>query len=108
MMYCYKCGEKLPEEAYFCPKCGVKIEEKVAGVSDSREELKDKFTQMGIEIEKALSIAAKEIEKAFRNVGDNLREGTNKEIKICPHCGERNLEKAYYCYKCGGEIKKAN
>ena len=24
MVYCMKCGAKLPEDAYFCPKCGVR------------------------------------------------------------------------------------
>ena len=105
MVFCYKCGEELPENAYFCPKCGVRTRKGVeAGISTPWEELRDSFSKIGQEIEKAFSKAGKEMEKAFKTARQSIRELTSKEEVVCPHCGEENLSDARFCYKCGKKL----
>ncbi|MCK4634136.1 zinc ribbon domain-containing protein, partial [Candidatus Bathyarchaeota archaeon] len=63
MVYCSKCGEELPENAYFCPMCGLRTKKGVeAGISTVTEDVRDAFYRTGEEIEKAFSIAGREIE----------------------------------------------
>ena len=106
MVFCSKCGEELPENAYFCPKCGVRTRRGVeAGISTPwMEELKDSFHKTGQEIEKAFSIAGKEMEKAFKTARERIRESTKREQVVCPHCGEKNPGDATFCYNCGKEL----
>ena len=107
MEYCSKCGETIPEDAYFCPKCGAKTRKGLTvGVSDSSQELKEKLSKMGREIEKAFSLAAKEIEEAFKTAGEKIKTVPTKGNVICTNCGEKNFEDAMFCYNCGKEIRK--
>lgn len=94
MVFCSKCGEELPENAYFCPKCGARTRRGVeAGISTPWEELKDALSKMG-----------QEIEKAFKTTRESIRESTSREQVVCSHCGEKNLGYARFCYKCGKEL----
>ena len=75
MVYCSNCGAQIPDEANFCPKCGTKtIAGKAAKVSYPSDELSDVLYQVGVEIEKELSIAAHETQAAFKKVKDNSQE----------------------------------
>jgi len=106
MGYCSKCGEELPEDAYFCSKCGVRTRKGVeAGVSTPLEELREAFSKMEQEMEKAFSVAAKEMEKAFKTARENIQRSVRKEPTVCPHCGEKNLSDANFCGKCGNKLK---
>ena len=106
MVFCSKCGEELPEEAYFCPKCGVRTKKgEEAGISTVWEEMKETLSKVGEEFEKALSLAASEMEKAFKTARDSIRESTKREPITCPQCGERNPDYARFCYKCGKRLE---
>ena len=106
MAYCSNCGEKLPKDALFCPNCGVKTlkgsETNVAAPSD---EMREAFSKMGIELEKAFNIAAKEIHAAFQTARENIQKSGNKEPVACANCGEKNPGDAVYCFKCGKKLK---
>lgn len=106
-MFCSSCGKELPEKAYFCPRCGVRTKKGVeAGISTPWEDLKDAFTKMGEEMEKAFTIAGKEMEKAFKMARGKIKEATSREPVTCPHCGEKNLASAKFCYGCGKRLKQ--
>jgi len=97
MAFCTQCGEDLPENAYFCPKCGVRTSKGVeAGVSYPWRWEK--------EIEKALSIAAKEIEKAFDTIRESVQKSVKREPIICPQCKEKNPYGSRFCSKCGKKL----
>lgn len=99
-MFCSKCGEELPENANFCPRCGARTRRGIeAGISTPWQELKKSLSKMGKEMEKAFSMAAEEVEKAFRTI----RESTGRQV-VCPHCGEKNLRDANFCYQCGKRL----
>ena len=107
MGFCSRCGKELSEDAYFCPKCGVKTRRGVeAGVPTPfpSEDLKEAFSKMGQEMERAFSIAAKEIQKAFGTVRESVGESGRREPAVCPHCGEKNVGDAKFCYGCGKEL----
>ena len=105
MVFCSKCGEELPEKAYFCPKCGVKTSMGVeAGISVPWDDLKDTFSKMGEELEKAFTIAGKEMEKAFKKARNKMKEVTSREPVPCLNCGEKNVADAKFCYKCGKKL----
>ncbi|MDH5449076.1 MAG: zinc-ribbon domain-containing protein [Candidatus Bathyarchaeota archaeon] len=105
MVFCSNCGEELTENAYFCPKCGMRTKKGVeAGISTPWEDLRNTFSKMGEEIEKAFSIAGKEMEKAFKTARDKVKEATSREPFVCPHCGEKNVAGAIFCYKCGKKL----
>ena len=97
MVFYPNCGEELPENAYFCLKCGVRTSKGIeAGVSYPWNWEK--------EVEKALSTAAQEMEKAFNAVRESIYKSTKREPVICPNCGEKNQVGSKFCYKCGKEL----
>jgi ribosomal protein L40E len=106
MAYCSNCGEKLPEDANFCPKCGTRTalgaEANVPAFSD---EMRQAFAKMNTEIEKAFTIAAKEIRAAFREAGENVQKSMEKEQVICGDCHEPNPGGSLYCFKCGKKLE---
>jgi predicted amidophosphoribosyltransferase len=107
MVFCSNCGKDLPEDAYFCPRCAMRTSKGIeAGIATPWEDLKEAFSKMGEEIEKGFTVAGKEMEKAFKTARDKIREATSKEPTICAKCGEENLSRAKFCYKCGQKLAK--
>jgi ribosomal protein L40E len=106
MVFCSKCGEKVPEDAYFCPKCGFRTKKGVeAGVAAPIEDLREAFARMEKELENAFTTATKEMQKAFKTVTEDLREKGLARQVICTSCGEKNPRGASFCYKCGSKIE---
>ena len=56
-------------------------------------------------MEKAFSIAGKEMEKAFKTAREKLKEATKREPVNCPDCGEENIAGSRFCCKCGKKLK---
>jgi uncharacterized membrane protein YvbJ len=107
MGYCPKCGNKVPDDDYFCSKCGARTKKGMeAGASGPAEELKDALSKMSQEMEKAFTVAAKEIHEALKTAGENVRRSTGMELLICSNCGEKNSTAATYCHKCGEKLGK--
>jgi ribosomal protein L40E len=106
MVFCLKCGEKLPEDAYFCPKCGFRTKKGVeAGIAAPMEDVREAFARMEKELERAFATATKEVQKAFKTVTEDPREkGFARQI-VCTSCGEKNPSGASFCYKCGNKIE---
>ena len=106
MAYCSNCGEKLPKDACFCPKCGTKaIKGAEADAPVLSDELREAFNKMSQELEKAFAVASKEINAAFQTARENIKKSLQKELVICPSCGEKNPSDAVFCYRCGKKMK---
>jgi ribosomal protein L40E len=105
MVFCSNCGEKLPEDANFCTKCGFRTRRGVeAGVSAPTEDWREAFSKMGVEMEKAFQTAAKEIQKALKNVREDVRESRGRQLVVCKNCGEKSPSNASFCTKCGEKL----
>jgi ribosomal protein L40E len=105
MAFCSNCGEKLPEDANFCAKCGSRTKTGVeTGVSAPPEDWHEAFSRMGVEIDKAFQTAAKEIQKALKNVREDAREPRGRQPVVCKKCGEKNAIDATFCTKCGQKL----
>ena len=92
----------------FCPKCGTKTAEGVkAHVSVPSDEMRESINRMSVELEKAFTVAAKEVHEAFQVARNNIQRSINIEPRICPNCGEKNLASAIYCFKCGKSLSGA-
>lgn len=109
-VFCYNCGSKIDEEAYFCSKCGTKtIKGKAAKVTYPADELRDALSLAGLELEKALKIAAKETHAALKKASENLYNKTapnvsSQNVINCPKCGTKNILGSIFCYNCGTKI----
>jgi predicted amidophosphoribosyltransferase len=57
-------------------------------------------------MEKAFSIAAKEMQKAFKTAGENIRKSTVKKTIICSACGEKSETNATFCHSCGKKLQE--
>jgi uncharacterized membrane protein YvbJ len=113
MVYCSNCGAKIDDDAYFCPKCGTKTQTgKAAKAVYPPDELKDTFYQIGIEMEKAFTLAAKETREAFKKVSEEFKQkpSTNQQTTpsegadACPKCETKNPPGAIYCSNCGTRL----
>lgn len=106
-MFCSNCGEELPENAYFCLKCGARTRKGAeAGISPLwKEHFKKEISKIEEEVEKTISIASKETEKALKAMRDEIRETTLRKPLVCSHCGERNFANARFCHKYGKKLK---
>ena len=109
MEYCAKCGDKLPENAFFCPKCGTKtVKGTEANAKYPADEIREAFTQMGKELEKAFSTAAVEIQAAFKKAAaDANQKPAGQEAIICQNCSAKNPSDAIFCRSCGSKLASA-
>ncbi|MCW4024152.1 MAG: zinc ribbon domain-containing protein [Candidatus Bathyarchaeota archaeon] len=102
MAYCTKCGEKLPDDAYFCAKCGVKTQKGVeANVPTPADELREAFTRVGVEMEKAFLVVAKEAHNAFQKAKENVQK--SQQPIQCVSCQASIPPNSVYCSKCGAK-----
>ncbi len=112
MVYCSNCGAPLPESAYFCPKCGTKTPQgKAAKATYPADEIRDAFYQVGLELEKAFTMAAQETRSAFRKVSEDFQKKNVQQqqtpsqgMVVCPKCAVKNPTGAIFCYNCGTRI----
>ena len=111
MVYCSNCGTKMDDNAYFCFKCGTKTQAgKTAKAMYPSDELRDTFYQVGLELEKAFTIAAKETQAAFKKVSENMQQKTASNPQgtvVCSTCGTKNVTGAVFCHNCGGKVASA-
>ena len=106
--YCVNCGEKIAEDAYFCPKCGTKTEKGRAESDYPFGELRDAFYSVGIELEKAFTIAAKETHAAIQKAKENLQQKPVwTDTIVCSKCTAKNPSSAVFCNSCGNKIGQA-
>jgi ribosomal protein L40E len=108
MVYCSKCGEKIPDDAYFCPKCGTKtLQGKAANAAYPSDELRDAFYKVGIELERAFNIAARETHAAIKRASESMQQksaAAQQETVACPSCGIKNPYGSIFCNNCGTRI----
>jgi uncharacterized membrane protein YvbJ len=111
MVYCSNCGEKIDDNAFFCPKCGTKTPTgKASNASYPADELKDAFYKVGIELERAFNMAARETQAAFRKASENMQKKTpsknanNQGSVVCASCGANNVSGAVFCHSCGTKV----
>ena len=107
MVYCSNCGEKLADDANFCPKCGTKTQKgKTEHAPYPSNELEDAFYKVGLELERAFTLAANETHEALKKASDNLQKKAVAKQKtlVCPKCGTKNLAASVFCNNCGARI----
>jgi ribosomal protein L40E len=107
MVYCTKCGAQIPDDAYFCPKCGTKtLQGKSAKVAYPADELRDAFYQVGVELERAFTIAAHETHQAIQNARSNWEKSkpTPPQTITCPKCATKNAAGSVFCSSCGTKL----
>ena len=111
MVYCSNCGAQIADDAYFCPRCGTKTQAgKTAKAVYPADELRDVFYQVGIELEKAFTLAAHETQAAFRRVSEEIRQKpassqpAQEDTVACSSCGAKNSSSAIFCSSCGKKI----
>ena len=108
MAYCSNCGEKIADDAYFCPKCGTKTSAgKAAKAAYPADELRDAFYQVGIELEKAFNIAARETHSAIQRARENWQQKPPKQQSIiCSKCATKNTFGSIFCCNCGTKLSQ--
>jgi len=107
MVNCPNCGEKIADDANFCPKCGTKsLKCRSANVVYPSDELRDAFYSVGIELEKAFSIAARETHSAIQKAKENWQQKPvqQSETVACTQCSTKNPSGSVFCNKCGAKI----
>jgi len=108
MVYCSNCGEKIQDDAYFCPKCGTKTPKgKASNAAYPSDELRDAFYKVGIELERAFSMAAHETHAAIKKASDNMQQKTASNTEgtvVCTSCGTKNVSGAVFCHSCGAKV----
>lgn len=106
LVYCSNCGEKIADDAYFCPKCGTKTDKgKAAKAAYPADELRDAIYQVGIELEKAFNMAARETHSAIQKARENWQQKPGQQTTAtCPKCGTKNPEGSIFCHNCGARL----
>jgi ribosomal protein L40E len=111
MVYCSHCGEKIPDDAYFCPKCGTKTPiGKASNATYPSDELREAFYKVGIELERAFSMAAHETHQAIKKASANMQQenaSTTQGPVVCTSCGTKNVSGAVFCNNCGKRVTPA-
>jgi ribosomal protein L40E len=103
---CTNCGANLPDDAFFCPKCGTKTPKGAeANANYPYDEMREAFAKVGVELERAFTIAGKEMQAAFQKVRENMTQKTTKQDTIvCSKCDAKNEAGAIFCRNCGNKI----
>jgi len=106
MVYCSNCGEKIADDAYFCPKCGTKTEKgKAAKAAYPADELRDAFYQVGIELERAFNLAARETHSAIQRARENWQQKPSQQQTVtCTKCTTKNPHNSVFCHSCGTKL----
>ena len=106
MVYCSNCGSQIADSAYFCPKCGTKTEKgRVAKAVYPTDELRDDFYQVGIELEKAFNMAARETHSAIQKAKENWQQKPAQQQTItCTKCATKNPNGSIFCHNCGTRL----
>ena len=109
LVYCSHCGEKIADDAYFCPKCGTKTDKGNATKAVyPADELRDAFYQVGIELEKAFNIVARETHSAIQKARENLQQKpAPQKTVVCPKCSTKNPYGSIFCHNCGTRLAPA-
>ena len=75
------------------------------------DELRDAFYQVGLELEKAFTMAARETQSAFKKVSENMQQKTSASSTqgpvVCSSCGTKNVSGAVFCNNCGAKVAGA-
>jgi type II secretory pathway component PulF/ribosomal protein L40E len=95
MVYCIKCGAKIPEKAEFCSKCGrqikpsdepkkeIKDEKSIEKkIEESAEDFGKKAEYFGKKIEKKAEQFGRQLEKKANNAGYYFNQWYDKTFKI--------------------------
>lgn len=103
---CSKCGETIADEANFCPKCGLKTAKgRTSNAVYPSDELRDAFYSVGVELEKAFNIAARETHSAIQKAKENLQQKpAPAETVTCTKCNAKNPSGSVFCNRCGVRI----
>lgn len=105
MIYCSVCGQKLEDDANFCPKCGTKTPKgRASKALYPSDQLSDAFYSVGLELEKAFNLAAKETHAAIQKARENLLRPGEQPTVVCPKCGSKNPSGSIFCNNCGSKI----
>jgi uncharacterized membrane protein YvbJ len=107
LVYCSICGEKIGDDAYFCPKCGAKTPKgRAANAAYPADQiLREGFYSVRAELEKAFTMADKEIHAAFQKARENLQQKpAYQQTVACPKCSSKNAYGSIFCSNCGSRI----
>ena len=105
MVNCSNCGEKIADDVNFCPKCGLKTAKgRAANVVYPSDELRDAFYSVGVELEKAFNIAARETHSAIQKAKENWQKAVQPETVACTNCRSKNSSGSVFCNSCGARI----
>jgi hypothetical protein len=96
----------MADDANFCPKCGVKTAKgRTVNVVYPSDELRDAFYSVGLELEKAFNIAARETHSAIKKAKENWQQKPGQpETIICTKCTTKNPSGSIFCNNCGARI----
>lgn len=110
-MFCSHCGQEIPDNTNFCPKCGIRtIIGAEANIPIPRQrnwedDLESAAERIGEELEKAFTIAGRELENAVRRIKGEGEKTPAQESVSCASCGEQNQQGTNFCFKCGTKLQ---
>ena len=74
------------------------------------DELRDAFYKVGIELERAFNMAARETQAAFKKASENMQQKTSSNYAnaqgsvVCTSCGANNVSGSVFCHSCGTKV----
>ena len=78
---------------------------KAANAAYPSDELRDAFYKVGIELERAFTIAAHETHSAIQRAEKNMQQkSAQREGIVCPNCKTKNPYGSIFCHSCGTRI----